>query len=39
MAAGAKRVKVIAPVDLVVDKKSVATLNVQTVRYGGLEDD
>lgn len=39
MAAGAKRVKVTAPVCQIVDKKSVAAMTGQTVRYGGLEDD
>ena len=39
MAAGAKRVEITAPAYQIVDKKSVAALTGQTVRYGGLEDD
>ena len=39
MAAGAKRVEITAPALQIVNKKSVAALTGQTVRYGGLEDD
>ena len=39
MAAGAKRVEIATPAYQIVDKKSVAALIGQTVRYGGLEDD
>ena len=37
--AGAKRVKVTAPVDTVVSPAAIARCDGETVNYGGLEDD
>lgn len=39
MAAGAKRVNILAPQFAVINDDSVAALNTETVSYGGLEDD
>ena len=38
-AAGAKRVKLTAPVDIVIEKTQLPKRNTRTVTYGGLEDD
>ena len=38
-AAGAKRVKLTAPADIVIEKTQLPKRNTRTVTYGGLEDD
>ena len=38
-AAGAKRVKLTAPADIVIGKTQLPKRNTRTVTYGGLEDD
>ena len=38
-AAGAKRVKLAAPADIVIEKTQLPKRNTRTVTYGGLEDD
>ena len=38
-AAGAKRVKLTAPADIVIKKTQLPKRNARTVTYGGLEDD
>lgn len=39
MAAGAKRVVITAPTYIAINETSVASLSIQTITYGGIEDD